>query len=78
MVCAIATRPKMPGVLSAASMRACARPSRYATDASSTGVRRDRVRCLGHRPGEIAHGRNVGKADGVRIDRTVFGGQRAV
>ncbi|CNJ52466.1 Uncharacterised protein [Mycobacterium tuberculosis] len=35
MVCAWATRPKMPGVDNAASRRAALRPNRYATDPSS-------------------------------------------
>ena len=39
IVCAIATRPKMFGALSAASSRATLRPSRYATDLSSMSRR---------------------------------------
>ena len=35
MVCAIATRPNISGVLAAASIRAMLRPSRYFTDSSS-------------------------------------------
>ncbi len=39
IVCARATRPKMLGAESAASIRATLRPSRYATDPSSIGQR---------------------------------------
>ena len=72
MVCAMATRPNISGVLIAASIRAMLRPRRYLTESSSAAVAATLSIASASNSEMFGHRRDLLQTVGAAIDRAVL------